>query len=119
MKRPENKEKCSIARKGKPIFALRGVNHYCWKGGVTPINEAIRKSLEYRIWRRSVFERDKYACVICGKADSGNLNADHIKPFALFPELRFDLDNGRTLCVPCHRKTPTYGRKTRLTINAT
>ena len=39
--------------------------------------------------------------------------ADHVKPWALYPELRYDLDNGRTLCVPCHKKTETYGYKTR------
>jgi 5-methylcytosine-specific restriction endonuclease McrA len=41
------------------------------------------------------------------------LQADHIKPFAHHPELRFDVNNGRTLCVPCHRKTDTYGGRSR------
>lgn len=41
------------------------------------------------------------------------LNADHIKPFAYFPELRLELSNGRTLCVECHRKTPTFARGAR------
>lgn len=88
-----------------------------WKGGITPINKKIRGSIEYRLWREAVFERDNWTCVWCG-ARNGNgksikLNADHIKPFALFPELRFAIDNGRTLCVGCHIKTPTFARKTK------
>jgi len=78
-----------------------------WKGGVTPENQKIRNSIEYRLWRESVFARDGFTCVDCGKR-GGVLNADHIKPFALFPELRFAIDNGQTLCVPCHKKTPSY-----------
>lgn len=85
-----------------------------WKGGVTPLYKAIRKSPEYRLWRESVFKRDDYTCIWCG-ARGGNgkkvvLHPDHIKPFSLYPELRFAIDNGRTLCVECHKKTDTYGR---------
>lgn len=68
----------------------------------------IRKSSEYRIWRKQVFERDDYTCKLCGEK-GGRLNADHIKPFASYPELRLVLSNGRTLCLPCHYKTPTWG----------
>lgn len=88
---------------------LSGKNASSWKGGITPINEAIRKGYKYKEWRASVFERDNYKCVLCGS--SGYLHADHIKPFSLFEELRFELDNGRTLCEECHRETPTYGGK--------
>ena len=100
--------------KGKKRPEISNENHYCWKGGITPVNEKIRKSLEYRIWRTAVFERDDYTCIWCGlKSGNGKavtLHADHIKPFADYPELRFAIDNGRTLCVECHKKTCTWGR---------
>lgn len=80
-----------------------------------PENQRIRKSFEYKLWREAVFERDKYTCIWCGiKNGNGKtiiLHADHIKPFALFPELRFAIDNGRTLCKECHKTTTTYGRQ--------
>ena len=84
-----------------------------WKGGKTNENSRIRHSLEYKLWRESVFKRDNYTCVWCGNDEGGNLNADHIKPFAYFPELRFAIDNGRTLCIDCHKTTETYGNKCR------
>ena len=90
----------------------KGENNCNWKGGITPINMKIRGSKEYKLWRTAVFERDDYTCIWCGQV-GGELNADHIKPFSLFPELRFAIDNGRTLCEPCHRTTDTYGGKSR------
>jgi hypothetical protein len=81
-----------------------------WKGGISKENERIRKTAKYKKWVKAVFERDSFTCVWCNKV-GGTLNADHIKPYAFYPELRFELSNGRTLCVNCHRKTDTYGRK--------
>ena len=101
--------KCSgLFRKGKPLTKNLGENNPAWKGGITPINTVIRNSLEYENWRKQVFERDLYTCQKCGQIGE-YLHADHIKPFALYPELRFELNNGRTLCIDCHRKTETYG----------
>lgn len=94
----------------KKHYIMKGEDNPNWKGGVTPKHEIIRKSLEYKLWREAVFKRDSYTCVWCGQKGR-KLNADHIKPFSLFPELRFELSNGRTLCKGCHLKTNTYGRK--------
>lgn len=91
----------------------KGPKNPGWIDGRTPINKAIRNSAEYHLWREAVFQRDDWTCQWCG-GRGGDIHADHIKPFALYPALRFAIDNGRTLCVPCHRKTDTYGAKLRL-----
>lgn len=86
-----------------------------WQGGKTEESKRIRNSGEYTAWRKGIFERDGYTCQLCGSRNGDGktieLQADHIKPFAYFPELRLAIDNGRTLCVPCHKKTETYGSK--------
>ncbi len=87
-----------------------GKNNPNWRGGVTPKNKRIRMSAKFSQWRKSVFERDNYTCQIC-KIKGGILHPDHIKQFAYYPNLRFELSNGRTLCKECHMKTDTWGFK--------
>lgn len=65
---------------------------------------------EYREWRKQVFVRDNYTCQCCGK-HGVPFHADHIKPWRTHPEERYNVSNGRTLCVPCHRQTDTYGAR--------
>lgn len=79
----------------------RGADNNLWRGGITPESARVRGSPEMRAWRIAVFMRDSFTCVICDHR-GGDLQADHIKPFALFPALRFEIGNGRTLCVECH-----------------
>lgn len=97
-----------------PMYGKKGEKSGNWRGGVSLKEKLIRGSFEYKLWRIAVFERDKYTCVWCGDNKGGNLNADHIKPFASYPELRFAIDNGRTLCVKCHMTTSTWGRPTKI-----
>ncbi len=95
--------------------------HYAFRNkGKTSPSKKIRQTRQYREWRKAVFARDKYTCQSCGSKSRKKLgmtiylNADHIKPFALYPEQRFDISNGRTLCLDCHRKTPTFGGRTKM-----
>jgi len=81
-----------------------------WRGGATVKASRARMSFEYKKWRYAVLKRDRHRCVVCGVND-GKLQADHVKSFSKFPELRFDVSNGRTLCIPCHRETANYGAK--------
>ena len=117
----ETKRKLSEINKGRELseatrqkmsISRKAEKHYNWKGGVTSINRLLRGRIEYKLWRKAVFERDNYICIWCGgKSGKDNfvyLQADHIMPFAHYPELRFSIDNGRTLCMECHKKTETY-----------
>ena len=90
-----------------------GKNHYNWKGGITPEVMRIRNSEDTKIWRKAVYERDDYTCQDCGQR-GGKLHAHHLKEFSKYPELRFSVGNGQTLCVKCHTQTHNYGRKKKL-----
>lgn len=89
--------------KGKKRLELAGAKNPNWKGGINPINDTIRKSLESQEWKWKVTKRDNYTCQVCGQK-GGILNANHIKKFADYPKMRFELNNGITLCRNCHIK---------------
>ncbi len=90
--------------KGKPNTWSNGEKSNLWKGGISAITRKERTNfmdtLEYKDWRRKVFERDNYTCQICG-IRGGNLRANHIKKYADYPELRLTVDNGITICRNC------------------
>ena len=104
-----------------------GENNHFWKGGKTKLSLQIRNSAEYSFWRKQIFERDNYTCQICGrknkKGDKVIIEVDHIYPFsktlddfditsieeAISCEKIWDIENGRTLCRECHKKTETWG----------
>lgn len=89
---------------GYPYWRIK---KWTTKEPVELTNQEVRQSAEYQVWRKSVLKRDGYMCVWCRATK--NLEVDHVYPFAYFPELRFDIKNGRTLCAPHHKETITYG----------
>jgi 5-methylcytosine-specific restriction endonuclease McrA len=67
-------------------------------------------SAKDRDWRSAVFLRDNYTCQICG-TEGGKLQSHHIESWKTHPELRWDINNGQTLCLTCHKGTGSYGGK--------
>lgn len=96
---------CSLActRKAAP-WAKSGKDHPNWKGGKAFSENGGHRYDDARIAFRSVvFERDNYTCQDCGER-GGRLNAHHMFTWRDFPELRFEVWNGETLCLKCHKE---------------
>ena len=115
---------------------LKGKDNQKWKGNKFVYDE-IRFSDKSIEWKNFILNRDNHTCVICGFkykeytiSDKGKypLNVDHIISFAkimekmkfelgvlnifenaMSYELLWDTSNGRTLCIPCHKLTDTFG----------
>lgn len=111
----DTKLKMSNASKGRiPVNVFKaGKEHPFWNEDRTDQRE--RKTPEYKEWRILVLKRDNYQCQICGERPGKGkrivLDVDHIKGFAQYPEHRVDINNGRTLCRDCHKKTHNWGKR--------
>jgi hypothetical protein len=92
----EVKMKISLSRKGKAT----GESNTNWKGGISSANNKDRVGFSRDV-RVYVLERDNFTCQICNQ-HGGYLQIDHIKSWSDFPELRFNTDNCRTVCMACH-----------------
>lgn len=117
-------KKHSLEHRRKIGESQKGDKSHNWKGGLVPLKNLIRKCFQYCKWRSDIFTRDCFTCQVCGLI-GGKLNADHIKAFilifeenkiktleeALICEELWNINNGRTLCEDCHRKTDNYGNK--------
>lgn len=86
-----------------PKKRLYGADNPRWSGGP----KRPHLSREHRIWRELVFKRDDWTCVMCGRrsraGDAVVLQAHHIVPVSVDPARAYDVSNGVTLCVECHR----------------
>ena len=72
--------------------------------GKRVLEKAKRKfSSNASAWAKKVMARDEMICQDCGTIE-GELHAHHIVPVSVAPHLVSDVDNGVTLCAPCHRK---------------
>lgn len=115
--------KCYSSFSQPKIFS--GEGNPAWRGGLQTLSDKLRNTRNYRWWRDAVLLKSDNSCVQCGRKD--NIEVDHIVPFSYFLNLirsefpesvwfetalnykpLWDTKNGRTLCIDCHKKTPTY-----------
>ena len=122
----ETRLRMGLSHRGKRL----GEKSNLWRGGINPLRMVIRDLSESAEWRKKVFDRDDYTCKFCG-VRGGYLEAHHLKRFAIiFAEFLarhsmlsvtsdkyrlvalardhgpfWDINNGVTLCRPCHDKT--------------
>lgn len=124
----EWRKKQSLSHMGQPSWnkGIRGEKSHTWKGGISGLTSAIRRSDIYKQWRADVYRRDGWTCQTCGLRGHGkDIHAHHIIPMVeilkkvnikgisfedkyslamSLPEL-FDVSNGVTLCRNCHTLT--------------
>lgn len=59
------------------------------------------KDEKYVEWAKKVKERDKFQCQICGK-ENVYLHSHHLYSWDIWVNMRYDVENGVTLCYTCH-----------------
>jgi HNH endonuclease len=102
----ECRQAVSLKRRGKYV----GEDNPNWHGGIQ-LRDPDRGRYPYKVWTKSVKDRDGWKCTKCGETD--RLHSHHIKSWRYHPELRYDVQNGVTLCHECHEKEHGRGWKFR------
>ena len=115
--------KAPIELRRKMSETRRGSKSPGWKGGITALQTRIRNTVKYAEWRQQCFLRDDFLCQKCNQK-GGKLEVHHIKRYsALLQEAKnylplfdwynacllytplWDIKNGVTLCIKCHKKS--------------
>lgn len=144
----ETKKKLSIANKGEnnhgwkggvtakkialsklKLGIKRGPENWKWIHDRTKLKKYTgseeRRSPAYKDWRKNVWSRDKFTCRIADNNCDGRIEAHHILGWSTHPELRYQTNNGITLCHAHHprvraeekRLVPTFQELVSVSIN--
>ncbi len=78
---------------------LKGNNHPKY---ILDRNKLVKKQerndTAYKEWRKKIWLRDGYKCKIANPDCKGRIEAHHILGWKDYPELRYEVNNGITLC---------------------
>jgi len=91
--------------KQKAVVKSRtGEKHQRWIKDRDKVAKSEKKHLDtkYKIWAKSVKERDKWICQLKDDECSGRLESHHILRWKDYPKLRYEIGNGITLCQNHH-----------------
>ena len=78
----------------------RGKNHYEYK----ELKHLTHDGYKLDRWAMDVKKRDGYICRECGCKNSSYIQAHHIKDVLNNNNLKFNINNGVSLCIKCHAK---------------
>lgn len=89
--------------KGKRCPEMSRENHWAWKKDRSTLQKygddnKDRRSAAYRVWRKEVWLRDNFVCKIANPDCAGRIEAHHILGWKAHPGLRYEVNNGITLC---------------------
>jgi len=94
--------KCANITRLSGTFGRAGELHYKYKKDRTKLVDKRRSSIMYNEFKKRVKIRDSNRCMDCGEIKE-KMEVNHIYPWAQFPRLRFDVNNGEVLCKECHK----------------
>ena len=97
---------CNRRCHGDYLKTLTGELHHNWIENRTQLaktkREGERWSSAYCYWHQQVLIRDKQECKIKNSDCNGQLEVHHILSWRDYPELRYEINNGITLCHAHH-----------------
>ena len=94
-------------KREKILNAISGQNNYRWIHDRTKVKQywTERNNPEYKQWRKSVWSRDSFRCKLRDENCKGRIEAHHILNYQDHLELRYQINNGITLCHAHHPRT--------------
>ena len=95
----------SLLHKERLSQSHSGLNHYRWIEDRGSVQRNLRNDPEYLQWVKMVKKRDHNICKLKAKTCKGYNIVHHIKSWKNYPEIRYLINNGITLCQAHHPRT--------------